>query len=643
MVVSVVSRSLTAALVGASLLLAPAPAAAAAHSARLSADLADHLAVGSQTIRVIVHGSRTEVDALAQRYNLTIARYMQSGAVFLVNAGQLAAMRQDEGQDHLSGDIRIQSSVDAADVESIGADQVWAGSNEVRPQSGRGITVAVIDSGINTRHKAFANGRVLVTKDFTGGDGQDHYGHGTHVAAIIAGQSGRTADTRDYRGIAPGAYLLNLRVLGDDGSGTVSDVIEAIDWTIAHQHEYNVRIINLSLGAPVLQPYRDDPLCEAVERAVRSGLVVVAAAGNYGKTAAGVSVYGAITSPANSPYAIAVGAIDTHDTAQRSDDTLASYSSKGPTRYDLVMKPDLSAPGSHIKSAEAADSYLAKNYASRHVSGTGANAVIQLSGTSQAAGFVSGAAALVLDARGSLRPAETKAALQLTSTFLPAAGLVGAGAGMINALAAVELAETNEIPDATTIAGEQTLASRMFSTTVSSRVVAALTKQGLRARAKIVSRYGAASRAIMRGDSIVWGVDGNSIVWGVAGNSIVWGVAGNSIVWGVDSNTIVWGVDSNTIVWGVDSNTIVWGVDSNTIVWGVDSNTIVWGVAGNSIVWGVAGNSIVWGVAGNSIVWGVDSNTIVWGVDSNTIVWGVDSNSIVWGVAGNSIVWGVAD
>src|SRR5580765_1541480 len=451
---------MAAAFVCASLAFSPS-AAAATHNARLSADLSDHLSAGSQAIRVIVHGTRAEVDALAVRYNLRIAKYLQSGAVFLVNAGQLAAMRQDDTQDHLSGDIRIQSSVDAADAESIGADQVWAGSGEVLGQTGRGIAVAVIDSGINTAHNAL-RGRVLVTHDFTGGDGADHYGHGTHVAAIIAGQAGRTADTRDYRGIAPGAYLLNLRVLGDDGSGTISDVIEAIDWTIEHRREYNVRIINLSMGAPVLQPYRDDPLCEAVERAVRAGLVVVAAAGNYGKTADGKMVMGGITAPANSPYAIAVGAIDTHDTAQRSDDTLATYSSKGPTRYDLVLKPDLAAPGSHIKSAEAADSYLSKNYPQRHVSGTGADAVMQLSGTSMAAGFVSGAAALVLDAREELTPQDTKTALQVTSTFLSSAGVVGAGAGMINALAAVELAATNEIPKSTTIAGEEASTSRLF-------------------------------------------------------------------------------------------------------------------------------------------------------------------------------------
>ena len=372
------------------------PAAAAgggSHRARLSADLADHLNVGSQAIRVIVHGERSEIEALAARYNLLVARYLKSGAVFLVNAGQLEALREDETQDHLSGDIRLESSVDAMMAEAIGADQVWAGSDDLPALTGQGVSVAVIDSGIDTRHAALRR-RVLVTRDFTGGDGMDRFGHGTHVAAIIAGRAGRTEETHDQRGIASGAYLLNLRVLGDDGSGSASDVIEAIDWTIEHRHEYNVRIINLSLGAPVLQPYRDDPLCEAVERAVRAGIVVVVAAGNYGRTADGRDVMGGIATPGNSPFAITVGAIDTHGTAKRSDDTLAPYSAKGPTRFDLNLKPDVVAPGTRVVSAEAADSYLARTYATRHLVGSGANAYMQLSGTSMAAGVVSGGIAL---------------------------------------------------------------------------------------------------------------------------------------------------------------------------------------------------------------------------------------------------------
>src|SRR6266516_1780919 len=378
-------------------LFAAAPAVAQ-HHARLSLDLADHLAAGSQAISVIVHGDKATVDALAARYNVTVKRYLSDGGVLLVNAGQLAALRDDEEVDHLSGDIRIKSSAGDVTAESIGADQVWAGMGAIPALSGRGVTVAVIASGIDTRHQALRR-RVIATQDFTGGDGTDLFGHGTHVAAIIAGQAGRTADTRDYRGIASGAYLVNLRVLGADGSGDMSDVVAAIDWATDHRREYNIGVINLSLGAPVMQPYRDDPMCEAVERAVRNGIVVVAAAGNYGKTVDGKSVYGAIASPANSPFALTVGALDTHGTPQRSDDTLASYSSKGPTKYDLVIKPDLAAPGSHIVSAEAADGYLGKTYPERHVAGGGANGYQQLSGTSMASGVVSGAVALLLEQR----------------------------------------------------------------------------------------------------------------------------------------------------------------------------------------------------------------------------------------------------
>src|SRR5262249_19946781 len=194
-----------------------------------------------------------------------------------------------------------------------------------------------------------------------------------------------------------------LRALGDDGSGTVSTVVDAIDWAVDHQREFNIRILNLSLGTPVLQPYRDDPLCEAVERAAAAGILVVAAAGNQGRSTDGKTVLGSITSPGNSPHALTLGASGTHGTPQRADGTLAVYSSRGPTRYDLIIKPDLAAPGSHVVSAEASDAYLAKTYPARHVAGSGVNAYMQLSGTSMAAGVVSGAAALLMEQRAQLK------------------------------------------------------------------------------------------------------------------------------------------------------------------------------------------------------------------------------------------------
>jgi len=560
--------------------------ALAQHRARLSEDLADHLNAGSQTIDVIVHGDDVAVAALARRYNIRVKKSLKEGAVLTVNAGQLDALRSDDTQDHISGDIRIRSSADV-NTEAIGADQVWQGSDEVGPLTGDGVSVAVIDSGIDTRHSAFLRNRVIATRDFTGGDGLDRFGHGTHVAGIIAGQRGRAAETRDYRGVAPGAYLLNLRVLGDDGSGMASDVIEAIEWSIEHRREYRIRVINLSIGAPVMQPYRDDPLCEAVEKAVRAGITVVVAAGNLGRTLDGKSVYGAITTPANSPYVLTVGAIDTHGTPQRSDDTLATYSSKGPTRFDLVLKPDLAAPGSHIASAEAVGGYLSRTYPERHVAGTGANAYMQLSGTSMSAGVVSGAVALLLEQRPSLRPGDAKAVLQLTSSFLPAAGLVGAGAGEVNVLAAVGFLKNGHL-NSTAIGAETTTPSRFAyaepeRVSSPSRLLALSNLQG----------PSTTRRRPMEGQSIVWGAyQPLSIVWGaVKSESIVWGAS-------IDELSIVWGAstDEHSIVWGafVDTQSIVWGAsfDEQSIVWGAwsDDQSIVWGASADdqSIVWGAA-------------------------------------------------------
>src|SRR5499427_1384559 len=474
------------------------PAMAAGPKARLSADLSDHLAAGSQTIRVIVHGTKAEVDAIAARYNLRIGRYMASGAVLIVNAGQLAALRDDGTVDHLSGDLRIKSSVDQVTAETVGADRVWQGSEDLPGLTGAGVSVAVIDSGIDIHHRAFGH-RVIVNKDFTGHDDpSDHYGHGTHVAAIIAGEG---SIGTGHRGMAPGANLLNLRVLGDDGSGDASDVIEAIDWAVEHRKEFNVRIINLSLGAPVLQPYRDDPLCEAVERAVRTGITVVAAAGNYGRAADGRTIFGGITSPANTPFAIAVGAIDTHGTPTRSDDTLAPYSSKGPTRYDLIVKPDVAAPGHHIESAEALDSYLAMRNPERHVGGTGESAVMQLSGTSMAAAVVSGAAALLFDSYGNSKPAEIKAAMELGSTFMAASGVMGAGAGEANVLASA-----------------RALDGRLRATTIIGAEI-------VRASALLIGSPAnqTNTQATLKHASIIWGPSGgDSIIWG---SSIIWGAA----------------------------------------------------------------------------------------------------------------------
>ena len=262
-----------------------------------------------------------------------------------------------------------------------------------------------------------------------GGGTDDHYGHGAHVAGIIGGNgklsSGSNA-IHTFRGIAPNVNLINLRVLDANGKGTDSAVIAAIQEAIALKNKYNIRVINLSLGRPVYESYHLDPLCQAVEQAWKAGIVVVVAAGNDGRNnSAGTNGYGTIMAPGNDPYVITVGAMKDNSSITRADDTVASYSSKGPTSIDHVVKPDLVAPGNRIFSLKASTAQLVNiapgNAAPvKYYENTGSTALsndyFQLSGTSMAAPMVSGAAALLLQKDPSLTPELVKARLMKTAT-----------------------------------------------------------------------------------------------------------------------------------------------------------------------------------------------------------------------------------
>jgi serine protease AprX len=410
--------------------------------ARLSDSLRKHVASKSTApVDVIVHGSAAEIEALAARHGVAIKKRLDDGGVLRVSAAQIDAL--GAAVDHLSRDATVSSFMSVTN-SAIGADQVWAGIAGLPGITGAGIGIALIDSGIWAEHRSLA-GRVVFAKDFVSNaparSTRDEYGHGTHIAGIIAGDSPYPQDSSyqtPFRGVAPGANLISLRVIGADGTGLVSDVIEAIEWAIRNRHRYNIRVINLSLGHPPEESYRDDPMCEAVERAIHAGIVVVAAAGNRGKDAEGRSVHVTIDSPATDPYVITVAALNTKGTVRRSDDELTTYSSKGPT-LDGVIKPDIAAPGNKIVSAEALESSIVADYPGLHASGSGADAYLTLSGTSMAAGVVSGAVALVLEANDKLNPAQVKAALQYSASFMPEVGLLGAGAGSLNVVGSVNV------------------------------------------------------------------------------------------------------------------------------------------------------------------------------------------------------------
>jgi serine protease AprX len=375
--------------------------------------------------------------------------------------------------------------------------------------------------------------------------------------------------TKSYTGgSAPSVRFVDVRVLGEDGRGLTSDVIAGIDWTVANRDRYAIRIINLSLGHPVVEPAAIDPLCLAVERAVRAGIIVVASAGNYGMNSKGQKVLGGVTSPGNSPYAITVGAIDTRGTADRSDDRLAPFSSRGPTAFDLAVKPDVVAPGARVVSLEAFNSVLSRTQPAWHVAGSYRNAYMRLSGTSMATAVVSGGVALLLDAEPTLTPAQVKIALQMGATFVPEAGLIGAGAGSVDFEASLELARQGLVGSLLDVAGgllggvlgdsggaafrdTGTMIDRLYAGTGVS-LLSSLTAPLFWSLAD-QSEWGVLN---LLGLTNVLALEpANRLVWGeVAGWSdsyyIVWGntiqdPSGEYIVWGNHEHT-----DGSYIVWG---------------------------------------------------------------------------------------------
>ncbi|PYV35722.1 MAG: hypothetical protein DMG09_19055, partial [Acidobacteria bacterium] len=310
----------------------------------------------------------------------------------------------------ISLDHKVQGSLNIT-ARAIGADLAWAGAIGQPGVTGDGVGVAVLDSGM--ADEGDIHDALIKSVRFVAGDTKDQYGHGTHVGGIIAGNGSHSKDyTAVYKGIAPSAKIINLKVLDQTGAGLTSDVMAALSWCLNNQVKYKIRVINLSLGHPVYESYKTDPLCQMVEKCVRSGMVVVVAAGNSGKADDGSPVYGGIMSPANDPAVITVGAVDTHGTAFRGDDTVASYSSRGPTPIDGVIKPDVVAPGNKIIAKAEHHSALYKTYPDNRVQKSdnrvGADYFV-LSGTSMAAPVVSGTVALMLEANPSLTPNAVKA------------------------------------------------------------------------------------------------------------------------------------------------------------------------------------------------------------------------------------------
>jgi serine protease AprX len=438
------SRLLAGAAIGALLAvtaaLTPAVAGAGARtvaaSAQVDPDL-QRLTTGSAQVIVQMQGDGVAGERAVAAAGGTVRRHLPiiNGLAATVPAQGLTSLATASGVRAVSLDrpVNVQGGGGSSSPDSVYSEVIRANDSWASGATGAGVTVALIDTGIAA--VADLAGRVLpVTDDITravtacenlsgeAGCG-DSYGHGTFVAGIIAGDG--TASDGKYKGVAPGANLVSVKVAGRDGSADVSTVIAGIQWTVSFKDRYRIRVLNLSLGTDSTQTYRTDPLNFAVERAWASGIAVVVAASNRGPAA------GTISKPGDDPWVITVGAVDDQGTPGLGDDAVPNFSSRGPTAADGLAKPDLVAPGAHMISLRAPGSAIDTEFP-----GTIADAYRRGSGTSMATGAVSGAVALMLQANPSMAPDRVKYALTSTARGDASEDRMAVGAGVVDAYAA---------------------------------------------------------------------------------------------------------------------------------------------------------------------------------------------------------------
>lgn len=483
-------------------------------------------------------------------------------------ARELERLAKDPEVAYISPDRKVatMSSTISFDIPSPAVNAPYAWGIGL---TGQGIGVAVIDSGTqdaNDLQNASGKNRIIFKQSYiTGTTGTvDVYGHGVHVAGLIGG-NGKSSNG-SYEGVAPAVNILNFRVLDDTGVGQDSYVIKAIQAAISLKSTYNIRVMNLSLGRPVYESYTLDPVCQAVEQAWKAGIVVLVAAGNDGRdNSAGTNGYGTITVPGNDPYVITVGAMKEMGTTSRADDLIASYSSKGPTAIDHIVKPDLVAPGNRVISlAGKSATQLEHSFPQNQIN----SAYFVLSGTSMAAAVVSGAVADLLQSNPALTPDQVKAILMMSAsktfpayssttdtatgiTYISQYDVFTIGAGYLDLQAALQSALVPPPAGATMISPTATFDARSGSV------------------------YFVANGSALWGSNAMWG---NNAMWGT---NAMWGssvfVGSQSAVWG---SAALWGSNA---MWGSSTDTAfsnLWGSSALTSSSATDATESL-SVAGN--------------------------------------------------------------
>ncbi len=437
------------AVVGAGL---PATASAATPTPRGVSD-AGQQATQQATQRVVVRalpGGQAAAQVLVERLGGTVTRPLPiiDGFAATVPDGALATLRSTQPILSVTSDVsgRVMSvdptlGYDAEqDLGSLFAVTKLIGAQEAWKQgwTGKGVDVALIDTGV-APVKGLNSGNVVNGPDLSF-DSQradlrylDAYGHGTHMASIIAGRdvAGTPASyesTKNFNGVAPDARIINIKVGASDGAADVSQVIAAIDWVAQHAHDpgLNIRVLNLSFGTDSTQDYHLDPLAYAAQVAWRKGVLVVVAGGNDGTSNV------QLANPALDGNLLAVGAEDPMGTYSLTDDTIPAFSNRGTS----VRHVDIVAPGVHLLGLRVPNGLVDQAYPSARV-GT---RFFRGSGTSQSTAVVSGAAALLFQRYPSLTPQQAKMILGYGATWISKGTTTNSGAGIVNVPKAMNLA-----------------------------------------------------------------------------------------------------------------------------------------------------------------------------------------------------------
>jgi serine protease AprX len=417
-------------------------------------------------------------DAVPLGVEMTALPAFDAVAAYLTS-GEIDAVSAEAGVEMIVADNPVfgfdyESSMDITNL-AIGLADV-ASPADGGPD-GSGVGVAVIDSGVATTSD-LSSSRIVGWKDFVNNQKTpyDDAGHGTFVAGLIAGDGTASLPLEDggyatmqFRGVAPAADIIGVKVLDQSGTGRASAVMAGILWSVANKARYGIDVINLSLGSNPVSPVEYDPIARAVELAWKNGITVVCAAGNEGEFGPG-----GILSPGNSPYVITVGATDTRQTPALDDDAVTYYSSQGPTLWNEFAKPDVVAPGNRLISLRMPGSYIDTNFPQNLIPVPSYAPTdpdqepdyLMLSGTSTSAPVTAGAVALLLGEDPSLSPDDVKVRLMATADPLPGATRFQQGAGLIDvdgALADDSLAQgyalSEDVGDGTTVLNEDDYAA----------------------------------------------------------------------------------------------------------------------------------------------------------------------------------------